>query len=72
MVNYRKYIHVLQTDAYIHLLFGKTKTVLHTAIDDATGQVIGLYFDKEETLNGYYNITPPSTNYKNNLKVILL
>lgn len=41
----------------IHLWFGKTKTALHAAIDDATGQVIGLYFDKEETLNGYYNIT---------------
>ena len=27
------------------------------AIDDATGQVVGLYFDKQETLNDYYNIT---------------
>ena len=44
-------------DACIHLWFGKTKTALHAAIDDATGQVVGLYFDKEETLNGYYNIT---------------
>ena len=41
----------------IHLWFGKAKTALHAAIDDATGQVVGLYFDKEETLNGYYNIT---------------
>ena len=48
----------LQMDACIHLWFGKTKTTLHAAIDDATGQVVGLYFDKEETLNGYYNITP--------------
>ena len=47
----------LQMDACIHLWFGKTKTTLHAAIDDATGQVVGLYFDKEETLNGYYNIT---------------
>ena len=47
----------IQMDACIHLWFGKTKTALHAAIDDATGQVIGLYFDKEETLNGYYNIT---------------
>ena len=47
----------LQMDACIHLWFGKTKTALHAAIDDATGQVVGLYFDKEETLNGYYNIT---------------
>lgn len=44
-------------DACIHLWFGKEKTSLHAAIDDATGQVVGLYFDKEETLNGYYNIT---------------
>ena len=35
----------------------KEKTSLHAAIEDATGQVVGLYFDKEETLNGYYNIT---------------
>ena len=47
----------LQMDACIHLWFGKTKTALHAAIDDTTGQVVGLYFDKEETLNGYYNIT---------------
>lgn len=47
----------LQMDACIHLWFGKQKTALHAAIDDSTGQVVGLYFDKEETLNGYYNIT---------------
>ena len=47
----------LQMDACIHLWFGKQKTALHAAIDDATGQVVGLYFDKQETLNGYYNIT---------------
>ena len=47
----------LQMDACIHLWFGKQKTALHAAIDDATGQVVGLYFDKQETLNGYYHIT---------------
>ena len=47
----------LQMDACIHQWFGKGKTTLHAAIDDATGQVVGLYFDKEETLNGYYQIT---------------
>lgn len=47
----------LQMDACIHLWFGKQKTALHAAIDDSTGQVVGLYFDKEEALNGYYNIT---------------
>ena len=47
----------LQMDACIHPWFGNAKTALHAAIDDATGQVVGLYFDKEETLNGYYQIT---------------
>lgn len=47
----------LQMDACIHRWFGNEKTALHAAIDDATGQVLGLYFNKEETLNGYYNIT---------------
>ncbi len=46
----------IQTDACIHLWFGNTKTALHAAIDDATGHVVAAYFDKEETLNGYYNI----------------
>ena len=46
----------VQIDASIHLWFGNTKTALHAAIDDSTGQVIAAYFDKEETLNGYYNI----------------
>lgn len=46
----------IQTDACIHLWFGKTKTALHAAIDDSTGHVVAAYFDKQETLNGYYNI----------------
>lgn len=29
---------------------------LHLAVDDATGKVVGAYFDKQETLNGYYNV----------------
>lgn len=47
----------LQMDACIHPWFGNEKTALHAAIDDSTGHVVGLYFDKQETLNGYYNIT---------------
>lgn len=35
---------------------GSFKTALHAAIDDSTGHVVAAYFDKEETLNGYYNI----------------
>ena len=46
----------IQTDACIHLWFGKTKTALHAAIDDSTGYVVAAYFDNQETLNGYYNI----------------
>lgn len=29
---------------------------LHLAIDDATGTVIGAWFDMQETLNAYYHI----------------
>ena len=46
----------IQIDASLHHWFGKNKTTLHAAIDDSTGHVVGAYFDKEETLNGYYNI----------------
>lgn len=47
----------LQMDACIHPWFGNEKSALHASIDDATGQVVALYFDKQETLNGYYNLT---------------
>lgn len=43
-------------DASDHLWFGHSKTQLHAAIDDASGAIVGLYFDTEETLNGYYNV----------------
>ncbi len=46
----------IQIDASNHRWFGNTKTHLHAAIDDATGQVVAAYFDKQETLNGYYNL----------------
>ena len=29
---------------------------LHLAVDDATGKVVGAYFDTQETLNGYYHV----------------
>jgi transposase len=47
----------IQMDACIHLWFGNSKAALHAAIDDSTGQVLGMFFDKQETLNGYYKIT---------------
>jgi hypothetical protein len=47
---------MVQMDASLHLWFGETKTQLHAAIDDATGIVVGAYFDHQETLNGYYHV----------------
>jgi len=47
---------LLQMDASEHLWFGDTKTQLHAAIDDATGTIVGAYFDEQETLKGYYNV----------------
>ena len=50
---------MLQIDASIHPWFGEDlpRATLHGAIDDATGMAMGLWFDKEETLNGYYEMT---------------
>lgn len=47
----------LQMDASIHLWFGTRKSALHTAIDDATGMIVGAWFDWQETRNGYYHVT---------------
>lgn len=47
----------VQVDASQHLWFANLKTYLHAAIDDSTGKVLSAYFDKQETLKGYYNIT---------------
>lgn len=47
---------MVQMDASLHHWFGTDKTQLHIAIDDCTGQLIGAYFDHQETLNGYYNV----------------
>ncbi|MCC8133115.1 MAG: ISNCY family transposase [Tannerellaceae bacterium] len=55
---------LLQMDASSYVWFGNEKTTLHVAIDDATGTVTGAWFDKEETLNGYYNVFYQTlTNY---------
>ena len=45
-----------QMDASPFEWFGLEKTTLHIAMDDATGRITGGYFDKQETLQGYYNI----------------
>ena len=47
---------VIEQDGSIHQWFGEFKTCLHLAIDKATSHVVGAYFDKQETLNGYYNV----------------
>ena len=49
---------LLQIDASIHNWFGDgfPKATLHGAIDDATGTAMGLWFDREETLAGYYEM----------------
>lgn len=47
---------MLQMDASLHLWFGDKKSQLHIAIDDSTGQIVGAYFDHQETLNGYYHV----------------
>ena len=47
----------IQMDACKHLWFGNEKCHLHAAIDDATGRLVGMFFDKQETLFGYYTIT---------------
>jgi transposase len=47
---------MLQMDASPHQWFSGITTYLHAAIDDATGTVVAAYFDKQETLNGYYQI----------------
>lgn len=47
---------LVQMDASSFIWFGDSVTNLHVAIDDCTGRWIGAWFDKEETLFGYYNV----------------
>lgn len=47
---------MIQLDASLHLWFGASKATLHAAIDDATGRIVGAYFDQQETLHGYYHV----------------
>lgn len=47
---------MLQMDASLHTWFGDEKSQLHIAIDDSTGNIVGAYFDEQETLNGYYHV----------------
>ena len=47
---------VIEQDGSIHMWFGGVKTCLHLAIDKATSTILGAWFDKQETLNGYYHV----------------
>jgi transposase len=49
---------LVQMDASDHHWFGSDlpKAHLHAAIDDASKTILALYFDTQETLNGYFNI----------------
>ena len=47
---------IIEQDGSIHEWFGGFKTCLHLAIDKATSTIVGAYFDKQETLNGYYHV----------------
>lgn len=47
---------LIQMDASPYEWFGTGKTTLHIAVDDATGRITGAYFDRQETLKGYYHI----------------
>ncbi len=47
---------LIQMDASSYEWFGGVVTNLHVSIDDCTGRLTGAYFDKEETLFGYYNV----------------
>jgi hypothetical protein len=47
---------MIQMDASLHLWAGNQKWTLHIAIDDATGMIVGAWFEKQETLRGYYQV----------------
>jgi len=47
---------MIQMDASLHFWIGTCKWTLHLAIDDATGIVVGAWFEEQETLRGYYNV----------------
>ncbi len=47
---------LLQMDATPHAWIPGEIWHLHLAVDDATGRIVGAYFDTQETLNGYYRV----------------
>lgn len=47
---------MIQMDASSYQWINNHLWHLHLAVDDATGEVVGAYFDTQETLKGYYNV----------------
>lgn len=47
---------MIQMDASSYKWINNHLWHLHLAVDDATGEVVGAYFDTQETLKGYYNV----------------
>lgn len=47
---------LIQMDASSYKWFGGETAHLHLAIDDASGNIVGAYFDTQETLKGYYQV----------------
>ncbi|MBQ6404483.1 MAG: ISNCY family transposase [Bacilli bacterium] len=47
---------MIQMDASEYCWIDGKKWTLHLAIDDASGRVVGAYFDYQETLYGYYQV----------------
>jgi len=48
---------LLQMDASPFVWYGEEVSHLHIAVDDCTGMIVGAYFDYQETLKGYYEVT---------------
>ena len=47
---------LIEEDGSIHKWFGDKVSCLHLAVDKATNNIVGAYFDYQETLNGYYHV----------------
>lgn len=46
----------IQMDGSFHLWFGDRKAALHLAVDNAARTVVGAFFDRQETLTGYFHV----------------
>lgn len=46
----------IETDGSIHNWFNNKTSCLHLAADEATNTIVGGWFDRQETLNGYYHV----------------